>query len=222
MQKSLPLAQAYEKLFAQFGPQQWWPGYSRIETIVGAILTQNTSWKNVEKALANLKEHEALNLQRLYDAPEATLAKWIRPAGYFNVKAKRLKAFMALVVEHYRGDLDVLFQLETSELREVLLAVNGIGPETADCILLYAAERPVFVVDAYTRRFMSRHGWLGEAATYDEVALLFQEQLPSDTALFNEYHALIVNLGKDLCRKQPQCDPCPLRDMLPRNGPYAP
>ena len=205
------LQTVFRQLFRRFGPQHWWPGRTRLEVVIGAILTQNTAWTNVEKAIRRLRAARALNLPALHGADLKTLAEWIRPAGYFNVKARRLRAFTTLVVEDFGGDLRRLFALETSALRARLLAVNGIGPETADSILLYAAERPVFVVDAYTRRFMSRHGWVLAHAPYDEVARAFTRHLPLEVALYNEYHALIVALGKYFCRPTPRCAECPLR-----------
>ena len=209
-----PLEEVYRLLFNQWGPQFWWPGRTRLEIIVGAILTQNTAWTNVEKAICRLRKARALNLRRLHSVDLKTLAEWIRPAGYFNVKARRLRSFTQLMFGRFGGDLRRLFALETPALREVLLSVNGIGPETADSILLYAAGRPAFVVDAYTRRFMMRHGWIGSGATYDDIARVFAAGLPRRVALYNEYHALIVALGKALCRPKPRCAECPLRSWL--------
>jgi endonuclease-3 related protein len=205
----------YRLLFARWGPQYWWPGRTRLEIIVGAILTQNTAWANVEKAIRRLRKARALNIRRLHAADLKTLADWIRPAGYFNVKARRLRSFTQMMFDRFGGNLRRLFALETPALREVLLGVNGIGPETADSILLYAAGRPVFVVDAYTRRFMMRHGWIGAEATYDDIARFFTERISRDAVLYNEYHALIVALGKNLCRPKPRCEECPLRSRLP-------
>lgn len=217
-----PLPEAYERLFAHWGPQHWWPGRTDIEIIVGAILTQNTAWSNVEKAIRRLRQEQALNLKNLHEAPLDQLADWIRPAGYFNVKARRLRAFTQMVHDQYGGSLKKLLAEDTPALRTVLLGVKGIGPETADSILLYVAQRPVFVVDAYTRRFLLRHQWMRADWTYDEVAALFEQQLPRETALFNEYHALIVALGKYLCRaRTPRCAECPLHTFLPPEGPAA-
>jgi endonuclease-3 related protein len=210
----LPLRKVYAALLREFGPQGWWPGRTRLEICVGAILTQNTAWANVARALRNLRKARALNLPALHNASLAQLAAWIRPAGYFNVKARRLRAFTTLVTEQFGGKLERLLARPTAELRATLLAVQGIGPETADSIALYAAERPVFVVDAYTRRFLLRHGWLGGKTTYDEIAALFATQWPADVAVFNEYHALIVALGKTFCRPRPRCARCPLRHWL--------
>ena len=193
----MKLSTLYQTLLEKYGPQGWWPARTRSEMIIGAILTQNTAWSNVEKAIFNLRKNSALNFQRLEKTPPTQLAEWIRPAGYFNQKAGYLIAFAQMLHRDFGGSLDRLFRLETPELRKKLLAVKGIGPETADCILLYAAKRPVFVVDAYTRRFLAAHGYKTEAeASYSEIATLFSAQLPADVRLFNEYHALIVRWGK--------------------------
>jgi endonuclease III related protein len=210
-----PLLPIYRALFRRFGPQHWWPGRTRLEIIVGAILTQNTAWSNVEKAIRRLRRARALNLPTLHDVSLDRLADWIRPAGYFRVKARRLRAFTTVAAGPFGGDLRRLFALDTDTLRRTLLSVKGIGPETADSILLYAASRPVFVVDAYTRRFMVRHGWLRSKATYDEVAQVMMGGIHRDVRLFNEFHALIVALGKNLCRPAPRCAECPLRRWLP-------
>ena len=214
-----PLSKVYRVLFGFWGPQGWWPGQTRLEIIVGAILTQNTAWTNVEKAIRRLKQERALDLKVMRDADHGALAEWIRSAGYFNVKARRLKSFVNMMFDGCRGSLNRLFARDTGSLRQWLLAVNGIGPETADSILLYAGNRPVFVVDAYTRRFMIRHGWASDDVTYDELAARFTDALPRDATLFNEYHALIVMLGKTYCRSKPLCEQCPLRGFLPPGGP---
>jgi endonuclease-3 related protein len=214
--KDPPLREVYAVLRSAFGPQYWWPARTRLEMIVGAILTQNTAWTNVERAMRRLKRENALSVARLHAVDLRTLAEWIRPAGTFTVKARRLRAFTTLLVENFDGKLDRLFDLETPALRQRLLAVHGIGPETADCILLYAARRPVFIVDAYTKRFLARHAWLDRRAGYDETAALFEKSLPGRAPLFNEYHALIVELGKRFCRATPRCGECPLRRWLPR------
>ncbi len=208
----------YESLYASLGPQGWWPGRTRFEVIVGAILTQNTSWANVEKAVANLRRARALSPRRMHALSIHELAGLIRPAGYFNIKAKRLKAFLNHLFDSY-GDgpenLKRLLSRRTDALRRELLSINGIGPETADSILLYAAGRPVFVVDAYTKRMLLRHGLVGEGAAYQDIQRLFMENLPHDAGMFNEYHALIVRVGKDYCRaKKPLCDRCPLGRFL--------
>jgi len=212
-----PLRAIYHELYRAWGPQGWWPGRTPFEVIVGAILTQNTAWTNVEQAIRRLRAQRALRPRVLHATPHAMLAEWIRPAGYFNVKARRLHAFTTLLVEQFDGQLKKLFALDDELLRTQLLSVNGIGPETADSIMLYAAGRPRFVVDAYTKRFMVRHGWTTEAADYDALATLFTDTLPVDTTLYNEFHALIVRLGKDHCRPRPRCENCPLRHRLPRD-----
>lgn len=201
----------YRTLYRRLGPQHWWPGRTRLEVAVGAILTQNTAWSNVEKAIRRLRAAGALDLRRLHTADLDTLADWIRPAGYFRVKARRLRSFTDMVYRRFGGRLGRLFALPTDEMRRVLLEVNGIGPETADSIVLYAARRPVFVVDAYTRRVLERHGWMRPAASYDEIAALFTRRVPRRESLYNEYHALIVALGKTWCRPKPHCGDCPLR-----------
>lgn len=208
----------FEALYRRWGPQHWWPGETPFEVIIGAILTQNTAWTNVERAIARLRAEDRLSPHRLYEADPRALAEWIRPAGYFNVKARRLRAFLDWLFAEFDGRLDQLFALPTPTLRTALLNVAGIGPETADSILLYAAGRPVFVVDAYTRRALLRHRWIAPEASYDDVARFFTTRLPRDTALFNEYHALIVRLGKTTCRTRPQCEICPWRRWLPRGG----
>ena len=212
--KAPPLAKVFRALLEHFGPQHWWPGRTRLEVCIGAILTQNTAWINVEHAIRNLRRARVLNLPALHVAPLPQLAAWIRPAGYFNVKARRLRAFTTLVMEQFGGKLEKLLALPTAQLRMTLLEVNGIGPETADSIVLYAARRPVFVVDAYTRRFLHRHRWISAKATYDEIATMFTTRLPADEKRFNEFHALIVALGKNYCRTMPICAKCLLHRWL--------
>ena len=200
----------FELLSNHFGPQNWWPAETALEMMVGAVLTQNTNWKNVEKAIENLKKKGLISLEALYSISNAELAQEIRQAGYYNIKARRLKNLIEFIFNHYHGDLDALLGDGTQTLRRGLLSVNGIGPETADSILLYAANRPVFVVDAYTHRILSRHGMSEEQATYQQLQELFMDNLPDDSSLFNEFHALIVEAGKDFCRKKPLCEECPL------------
>ena len=200
----------FDLLLAHYGPRNWWPAETALEMMVGAILTQNTNWKNVEKAIENLKKKSLISLDALYSVSTAELAQEIRQAGYYNIKARRLKNLINFIVNHYHGDLDTLLGDETRTLRRGLLSVNGIGPETADSILLYAANRPVFVIDAYTHRILSRHGMTEEQVTYQELQELFMDNLPDDSSLFNEFHALIVETGKDFCRKKPSCEECPL------------
>lgn len=201
----------HDRLLAHFGPQHWWPGDSPFEITVGAILTQNTNWTNVEKAIANLKEAGLLSYAGLSSLPVFALAELIRPAGYFNVKALRLQNFLRMVELQYAGDFNSMLADQTELLRQRLLSVKGIGPETADSILLYAANRPVFVIDAYTHRILCRHNIVDEDADYHGMQSLFEDALPADQALFNEFHALIVKTGKEFCRKKnPRCRLCPL------------
>jgi len=216
------LDEAYRRLLEAFGPQQWWPGDSPFEVMVGAVLTQNTNWKIVERAINNLREADLLDPRALYDVPPEELEELIRPAGYFRLKTRRLRSLLQLLVERYDGSLEKMFAVDLTTLRHELLEVHGIGPETADSILLYAAEMPSFVVDTYTHRILSRHGWIGFDADYHAIRDYMQSSLPEDVALYNEYHALLVRLGKDYCRKSnPKCDQCPLAGMLPAGGPLA-
>lgn len=210
---SKKLTEIYQLLFDRFGPQHWWPGQSQFEIIIGAILTQNTNWANVEKAIANLKSADHLIPEKLYHLDVAELAELIRPAGYYKLKAKRLKNFLNWLFEDYAGQLTNLENLGTDRLRAELLAVKGIGRETADSILLYAFDREVFVVDAYTARVAARHGLIEPGADYEQIRELFQSNLPPDTKLFNEYHALLVRLGKEFCKPKAQCPNCPLEQL---------
>lgn len=210
------MIKVYEALYKRWGPQYWWPGRTRFEIIMGAILTQNTAWSNVERAIRRLRRERALNPVKINEADTAELAEWIRPAGYFNVKSHRIKAFIKVLFDKFDGDLRKLFLLETIALREVLLNINGIGPETADSIILYAAKRPVFVVDAYTRRVLFRHGWIGKRTDYDDVAAFMTQHIPCDVQLYNEYHALIVRLCKEHCRAKALCEGCPISKWLPK------
>lgn len=203
----------YKTLYTAFGPQNWWPGDTPFEIIVGAILTQNTNWGNVEKAINNLKTEKALNSKALHKMPHKRLASLIRPAGYFNIKANRLKHFLAFFSNHYKGSIKRMNDEGTYALREKLLDVNGIGPETADSILLYALQRPVFVIDAYTKRVMQRHNIVPENTTYHDLQALFQRSLPVDLQLFNEFHALFVKVGKEYCKPEPKCERCPLKGV---------
>jgi endonuclease III related protein len=210
------LAIYYDALFHAHGPQHWWPGRTRFEVIVGAILTQNANWTNVERALAELRRERLLSATGIEGVSLARLGRLIRSSGYFRQKARKLKAFTRFLREQFRGSLDKLFATPTVELRERLLAVHGIGPETADSILLYAGKHPVFVVDAYTRRILERHGLANGKETYEEIRGRFEGSLPSSPPLFNEYHALIVHTGKHFCRKgEPDCQHCALRPFLP-------
>lgn len=207
------LVSIYHALFKRFGPQHWWPGETPFEMIIGAILTQNTSWKNVEKAITSLKTSGLFSPDKLYNVQVDILAGLIRSSGYFNIKARRLKNFLSFLFDEYRGSIDDMLKEDCSLLREKLLKVNGLGPETADSILLYAGGYPVFVVDAYTKRILQRHGFLTRNeghAGYAEIQSLFMESIPKDPVLYNEYHALIVRVGKDLCKQNPICSICPL------------
>jgi endonuclease III related protein len=209
------LAQYYDALFRQLGPQAWWPAKTPFEVIVGAILTQNTSWANVERAITNLRRERLLSVRALEQVPFQRLANLIRPSGYFRQKAKKLKAFVYFLREEYSGSLVRMFKTPTHELREKLLAVHGIGPETADSILLYAGHKDIFVVDAYTKRILSRHGWVGEDASYEEMRSLVESELPREVSRYNEFHALLVNVGKNWCRpRDPRCFECPLEPFL--------
>ena len=209
-----PLLEYYQLALKKLGPQRWWPGETPFEVCVGAILTQNTNWTNVEKAIANLKREKLLDPKRLYAVPPAQLAALIRSAGYFNIKTRRLRSFLKFLLEEYEGDLDRMFAERTDSLREKLLAVKGIGPETCDSILLYAGSHPVFVVDAYTKRIFTRHQVLPEEADYHEIQEYFVRHLAPD--LYNEFHALIVNIGKNWCKsREPDCEHCPWKKFLP-------
>jgi endonuclease-3 related protein len=209
------LLNIYQVLYRTYGPQHWWPGDTAFEIMVGALLTQNTAWVNVEKAITNLKRERLLTVSRLHSVPERKLASLIRPSGYFNIKTKRLKHLLEFIQCQYDGSLKKMFADDPQELRRKLLDVNGIGPETADCILLYAGGKPFFVVDAYTKRVFSRHGLLSDKEEYHAVQTLFIDHLPRDARMFNEYHALIVRVGKEYCKKgRPLCGECPLEILL--------
>lgn len=203
----------YSVLYAFYGPQNWWPGDTPFEIMVGAVLTQNTNWNNVRSAIDNLKREDLLDLEKLTALPVEILAEKIRPAGYYNLKAKRLKSLFTQI-ERLGGSLENFFDADKESLRERLLEVKGVGPETADSIILYAAGKPSFVVDAYTHRILFRHHCIPEEVTYQEIQELFTSALPEDTVLFNEYHALLVRLGKDHCKKtSPRCTGCPLEGL---------
>ncbi|MFH1857216.1 MAG: endonuclease III domain-containing protein [Candidatus Omnitrophota bacterium] len=205
------LLSIYDRLYKTFGPQHWWPGETKFEIMVGAILTQNTSWQNVEKAIGELRKRDMLSFDKLKKVPVKELASLIKSCGYYNVKAKRLKSFFDFLAE--KGGVDGVFKEDSFVLRGQLLRVNGIGPETADSILLYAGHMPFFVVDAYTKRILRAHKIIDEKAGYEEVQNLFMDNLKCDEKLFNEYHALIVRLGKEYCKTKPKCDRCPLKGV---------
>ena len=210
---SKQLTEVYQLLFDRFGPQHWWPGETQFEIIAGAILTQNTNWANVKKAIANLKSAHLLTPEKLYHLDLSQLAELIRPAGYYNIKAKRLKNFVNWLFSNYDGQLINLEGLDTNQLRAELLAIKGIGPETADSILLYVFNREIFVIDAYTARIACRHGLIQPDADYEQLRELFQSNLLQDSQLFNEYHALLVRLGKEFCRPKAKCSACPLEKL---------
>lgn len=216
MQRRPALLSVYKKLHTAHGPQHWWPGDTAFEIMVGAILTQNTAWSNVEKAITNLKRARALSPQKILAASHATLARWLKPSGYFNVKAKRLRAYCQWLMA--QGGIKRLAHMPTHELRAALLSVHGIGPETADDILLYALDRPVFVIDTYTRRMFQRLGLITGKENYEALRTMFESGLKTDAALFNEYHALIVVHAKDICRQRPRCGACCFTRTCPSRG----
>lgn len=204
----------YRLLLARFGPLDWWPGDTAFEVMVGAILTQNTAWTNVEKAIDALKEADILTPEGIRSTDIRRLKKLIKPSGYYNQKAQRLKIFARfLLAKPYSGKVKRLAAEDTMPLREKLLAIKGIGPETADSMLLYALEKPVFVVDAYTRRAFTRLGYLPPKSDYHETQALFIDHLPPDIKLYNDFHARIVYLGKDYCKTRPVCAECPLKNL---------
>lgn len=203
----------FERLLAAYGPRHWWPGDSTFEVMVGAVLTQNTAWTNVEKAITNLKRAKALSPGAIVKTHPRRLARLIRPSGYFNVKAKRLRALCCWIEE--QGGVKEIARMPTETLRPALLAIRGIGPETADDILLYAFHRPVFVIDAYTRRIFARLGLIKGKEHYETLRRSFEDALGEDVPLYNEYHALIVRHGKETCRKKPLCEVCCLGKICP-------
>ena len=214
MSTSALLHELYTRLEDHFGPCNWWPGDTPFEIMVGAILTQNTNWTNVEKAIANLKAAGVLSLDAMLALPGEKLAELIRPAGYYNIKADRLRNFLELVGREWNGDLNRFLAQPVDELRESLLSVKGIGPETADSMILYAAEKPIFVVDAYTQRILARHNIIDDSYDYHQLQELFMDSLAEDVHLFNEFHALIVHCGKKFCKKsRPDCEHCPVAGL---------
>jgi len=209
------LLEIYSQLLNHFGHRNWWPGETKWEIVVGAILTQNVSWKNVVQAMENLKKAGVFPLEELYQRPVEEIAELIRSSRYYNMKAKKLKAIASHIMKKYNGNIEFFLHPERnlSDLRQELLEIWGIGPETADSILLYAGELPSFVVDAYTKRIYNRLGIFPEAITYDEMRDYFMNNLPEDTLLFNDYHAQIVALGHNICRNKPKCQECPLKNL---------
>lgn len=208
------LLKIYRRLFKHFGPQHWWPGETVEEIIIGAVLTQNTNWGNVERAIENLKRADALSLRKIVALEPETLSALIRPSGYYNIKAKRLWAVADYFVRRCDTDFSVLETIPTEKLRGELLSVHGVGRETADSILLYALNRPVFVVDAYTLRVGRRHGFLSDKDDYESARALFERSIKRDVQPYNEYHALLVRLGKEYCRPRPRCAACPLFNRI--------
>jgi endonuclease-3 related protein len=211
-ENSNPFLRVYNRLYDYYGSQEWWPGETPLEVMVGAVLTQNTNWVNVEKAIVNLKDAGRLSFSDLREMPLELLAEYIRPSGYYNIKARRLKNLFQMIDDEYEGEPAFLFEDSLESSRENLLRVNGVGPETADSILLYAAEKPVFVIDTYTHRVFSRHHLVEEETDYFTLQQEFMDSLPRDVPLFNEFHALIVAVAKEFCKKKkPRCSECPLQ-----------
>jgi endonuclease-3 related protein len=214
-----PLKEAHRRLLRRYGPLRWWPAETPLEVCVGAVLTQNTSWSGVVKALDNLRAAGVLgDAEAMLALPKARLAELLRPSGYFRLKARRLRALLAWIAER-GGDPVRALRGDAEALRASLLGVHGVGRETADSILLYAAGHPIFVVDAYTRRVLGRHRWFDPEAGYDTIRGLFEGSLPRDAALYNQFHAEIVMVGKDHCRPSPRCEGCPLEGLLPAGYP---
>ncbi|WP_146449069.1 endonuclease III domain-containing protein [Bythopirellula polymerisocia] len=215
----LPIAQQiYRRLFEAWGPQKWWPADSPFEVMIGAILVQNTNWRNVERAIENLKSAEALSPLQLLAIELENLQELIRPAGYFRIKAQRLRSLVQFFVDEFGGEITAMQAIPMPQLREKLLAVHGIGPETADSILLYAVGQSAMVVDAYTLRVFARHGWVPHGTSYHALQAHIAQELPEDATIYNDFHALIVEVGKKHCRKTPQCEGCPLQELLPVHG----
>lgn len=208
-----PLLEIYHLMRAHFGHRDWWPGDTPLEIIIGAILTQNTAWQNVEKAIGNLKAHKALSIPRLRDVDTSQLAQWLRPSGYFNQKAKKIKAFIDFLDQHYGGSISRMAQAPLERLRGELLKVKGIGPETADSILLYALGKRVFVIDAYTKRIFTRHYYFAKEPAYHEAQEFFEKECPPDIGLYNDFHAQIVATGNRYCKPTPRCEGCPLEEL---------
>lgn len=224
MRTGKTLSAMYEAMRGRFGPREWWPSTAgrhsaagKLEICVGAILTQNTNWGNVEKAIANLLGARCMRIEKLHALSHERLAEWIRPAGYFNVKAKRLKHFVSHVHANWGGDIEALLAQPVEPLREELLGVNGVGPETADSMILYAADKPTFVVDAYTGRIFRRHKLIRENANYMDIKTFCESHLPEDVALWNDYHAQLVETGKCYCKPRARCENCPLA-KFPHDG----
>ena len=213
------LMETYRRLYRRYGPQHWWPAETPLEVVLGAILTQAVAWRSVERALANLRDAGLISARGLRACSEERLAELLRPSGYFNAKARKLKAFIDHLWDRHDGDLEALLSGDTGALRDELLSIHGIGEETADDILLYAAGRPSFVIDSYTRRILGRMGLAPDRGRYGDDQRLFHDALPPDPALFNEYHALLDKHAKETCKKTPLCDECCLRDLCATGRP---
>lgn len=211
MAHRMRLIEGFDRLLKYYGPRKWWPAESPFEVMIGAILTQNTNWKNVEQAIERIRGAGLMVPHLLHGCAPDYLAELIKPAGYFRVKTVRLKNFLKYFIDSYGGDIERMKRASLEKLREELLAVSGIGPETADSILLYALEKPIFVIDSYTKRILSRHALCAEDDCYDDLQAIFMDRLDSDVKLFNEYHALIVECCKEFCRKVQLCEGCPLK-----------
>jgi endonuclease-3 related protein len=208
------LLKIFDTLLKSFGKRNWWPGETELEIIVGAVLTQNTSWKNVEKAIDNLKYHNALDIRTLYKMDRETLAIIIKSSGFYNIKSNRLKNIINVIYNDYSSNILNLKKIDMWKARERLLKINGIGKETADSIILYALNKPIFVIDVYTKRFLKNHRVYNGQNDYDTLQEFFMRNLPGDTYLFNEFHALIVYLCQNFCKKIPLCSRCPLEQDL--------
>lgn len=205
----------HQTLLKFYGPLNWWPGKSKLEIIIGAILTQNTNWQNVSKAITRMEEKGLIDVSALFHIDIDSLGEIIRSSGYYNLKARRLKNFVEFLCHKYAGSIENLFSRDLKYLREELLQINGIGPETADSILLYAGEKPIFVVDAYTRRIFYRHKYFSFKESYEKIQHFFMTHLPEDYKLYNEFHAQVVMIGKDFCKKNnPECKACPLNSFF--------
>ena len=213
------LVSVCNQLFLEFGEQKWWPARTRLEVMVGAILTQNTTWVNVEKSIRKLKQHHVLNIKTLGSISERKLSQFIKSSVYFRQKARHVKGLIHFIAEHYHGSIHRMFRTPKDHLRQELLSVRGIGPESADSILLYAGKKLTFVVDQYTKRIFIRHGWISSKANYSDVQNFIMKRLPQKVSLYNEYHALLVQVGKGFCFKtKPNCEACPLKKYLPKKG----
>ena len=204
----------YTTLYKSFGPQHWWPGETPFEIMIGAILTQNTNWKNVEKAISNIKNKDLLNPFKLNSISNNELQTLIKPSGFYRLKAKRLKNFLEYFIKDFNGSIENMKKLDRDKLRDYLLSIKGIGKETADSIILYALSKAIFVVDTYTQRILSRHNLIKLGEDYELIQSIFHNTLPENVKLFNEYHALLVKIGKEFCFKNsPLCDKCPLKHL---------